>query len=41
LKEKITKEKVKVCIAGFGVGLTWASVVMDLGPFDFCKMIEI
>jgi len=29
-----------VCMAGFGVGLTWSSLVMKFGHLDFCKMIE-
>ena len=29
--------KQEVCFSGFGVGLTWAAVVMDLEPFKFCK----
>ena len=31
----------KVCFCGFGVGLTWATVVMDLGQLRFCKTIEL
>lgn len=29
--------KQKVCFSGFGVGLTWAAVTMDLESFSFCK----
>ena len=32
-------EKQKVCFSGFGVGLTWAAVVMDLYPFNFIKTL--
>lgn len=32
--------KQKVCFSGFGVGLTWAAVIMDLGRLNFCKTIE-
>ena len=28
------------CLAGFGVGLTWASVVMPIGPLEFCEQID-
>ena len=31
--------KQRVCFSGFGVGLTWAAVVMDISPFDFIKTI--
>ena len=30
----------KVCLAGFGVGLTWGAMLMRLGPLRFCEMIE-
>lgn len=29
-----------LCFAGFGVGLTWASMVLDVGPLAFCEMID-
>lgn len=29
-----------VCLAGFGVGLTWGSLILDLGPLDFCDLIN-
>ena len=28
-------------LAGFGVGLTWAALVGEIGDFDFCEIIEI
>ncbi|MFO0427078.1 MAG: 3-oxoacyl-ACP synthase III family protein [Planctomyces sp.] len=31
----------RVCFAGFGVGLTWSSMLMTLGPLDFCSMQEV
>lgn len=30
----------ELCMAGFGVGLTWASLVMPVGPLAFCEMID-
>lgn len=30
----------KVCMAGFGVGLTWSSILMELGNMKFNKIIE-
>ena len=30
----------KLCLAGFGVGLTWASLVMNVGPLAFCEIID-
>ena len=28
------------CLAGFGVGLVWSSIVMEIGYLNFCKIIE-
>ena len=39
LGEHLEKESFKVCVAGFGVGLTWSSAILDLGNLDFCKLI--
>ena len=41
LRERLTRETLHVCLAGFGVGLTWSSMLLDLGPLDFCDMINI
>lgn len=32
-------ERQKVCFAGFGVGLTWSGIIMELYPLKFCKTI--
>ena len=40
LSERVQKEKLKICLAGFGVGLTWASMIINLGDFDFCEIID-
>lgn len=40
LGERLTAERLRVCLAGFGVGLTWGAMLMELGPLDFCEMIE-
>lgn len=29
-----------VCLSGFGSGLTWTALVMEMGDLDFCEMIE-
>ena len=29
-----------LCLAGFGVGLTWASMVLPVGPLAFCDLID-
>ena len=40
LGERLTHEKMLLCIAGFGVGLAWSSFVLELGNLDFCKTEE-
>ncbi len=40
LREILPLRKLRACLAGFGVGLTWASMLMPLGPFDFCEITD-
>lgn len=40
LKEKMTQRKYRCCLSAFGSGLTWGTMMMELGNMDFCKMIE-
>jgi len=40
LRERLLSGSVRACLAGFGVGLTWASMLMRLGPLDFCDLVE-
>ena len=40
LADRLIAERLRVCLSGFGVGLTWGSMLMDLGPLEFCEMIE-
>lgn len=40
LGSRLTSERLRVCFAGFGVGLTWGAMLMDIGPLDICEMIE-
>ncbi len=40
LQDRLITEKFKVCIAGFGVGLTWGAVLLNLGHVNFSEMIE-
>lgn len=40
LGDKLLEKKYKVCLAGFGVGLTWGAIIMELGNFHFCDIIE-
>ncbi|MCP9612817.1 3-oxoacyl-ACP synthase III family protein [Coprobacter tertius] len=40
LGERLEKEKMKLCVSGFGVGLTWGSLLMDVGNLNFCEQIN-
>lgn len=40
IAEQIKEKRLKICFSGFGVGLTWASLLMDVGPLSFCEIIE-
>ena len=40
LGESLEGTTLKLCMAGFGVGLTWSSILMDVGPLDFNRVIE-
>jgi 3-oxoacyl-[acyl-carrier-protein] synthase III len=40
LGEKILENSYQVCLAGFGVGLTWGSMLMEIGNLDFCSIID-
>ena len=38
--ERLKKEKLRMCLGGFGVGLTWGGIVMDLGPMNVCDLVD-
>jgi 3-oxoacyl-[acyl-carrier-protein] synthase-3 len=40
LATRLRDGTLKLCIAGFGVGLTWASMMIDVGPVRFCELID-
>lgn len=40
LGARLTTERFCVCLAGFGVGLTWSSMLMQLAGLDFCEMVD-
>lgn len=40
LGDQIVNGAKKVCVAGFGVGLTWSSIFMELGNLKFNKIID-
>lgn len=39
LGERLEKESFLICLAGFGVGLTWGSLLMRIGNLNFNKII--
>lgn len=40
LGQKLLNNAYKICLSGFGVGLTWASMVLNIGNLSICKIIE-
>jgi 3-oxoacyl-[acyl-carrier-protein] synthase-3 len=40
LNDKLLESELSLCLAGFGVGLTWGSILMKMGNLDFCKIVD-
>ena len=40
ISKKLEQNELNVCLSGFGVGLTWTSIIMKMGPLEFCKQIN-
>ena len=40
LGERLINESLMICLAGFGVGLTWASLLMKIGRVKYNKIIN-
>jgi 3-oxoacyl-[acyl-carrier-protein] synthase III len=40
LGDRLRSESFTVCLAGFGVGLTWASMLLKMGDLSFCGMVD-
>lgn len=40
LGAELQNKNFTICMSGFGVGLTWASMVLQLGNLNFCEIIE-
>ena len=40
LGDQLLSKKMTLCLAGFGVGLTWSSILMGIGDLDFNQIIE-
>lgn len=37
---KLLTETYRICLAGFGTGLTWSSMLLDMGKLAFCRTVE-
>lgn len=40
LGEKLLTNTYNICLAGFGVGLTWSAILMQIGNLKFCEIID-
>jgi 3-oxoacyl-[acyl-carrier-protein] synthase-3 len=40
LKEFLETTTMNFCLSGFGIGLTWAAVIMNIGQLKFNKLIN-
>jgi len=40
LGEKLMSDSFLICLAGYGVGLSWAAMLISLKELDFCKIIN-
>lgn len=40
LGRQLKERALRLCFAGFGVGLTWAAMIMQVGPLAFCDTID-
>jgi hypothetical protein len=40
LSQRLLTGTINACTAAFGVMLTWPSILMRLGPMNFCELID-
>jgi len=40
LADQVKSSSCRVCLAGFGGGLTWAAMLMQLGELSFCELMD-
>jgi len=40
LGQKLIDESYLMCLTGFGVGLSWASFILEIGKLKFCELID-
>ncbi|HWO88811.1 MAG TPA: 3-oxoacyl-[acyl-carrier-protein] synthase III C-terminal domain-containing protein [Gemmatimonadales bacterium] len=41
LAAQLVANRYRVCLGGFGVGLSWGGMIMHLGPLHFCELAEV
>jgi len=39
LAAKLKNEHARICLIGYGGGLTWATMLMNIGKLAFCELI--
>lgn len=40
LGARLQGESLRLCLGGFGTGLTWSAMLLGLGDLDFCEMMD-
>ena len=40
LSNEMKRERFDVCLTGFGLGLSWSSMLLKLGRLDFCDLTD-
>lgn len=40
LGSRLQGESLRLCLGGFGTGLTWSAMLLVLGDLDFCEMMD-
>jgi 3-oxoacyl-[acyl-carrier-protein] synthase-3 len=40
LSDRVKNGRFRACLAGFGGGLSWAAMVLGIGPIGFCDIID-
>jgi 3-oxoacyl-[acyl-carrier-protein] synthase-3 len=36
----LLEKKLRICMSGFGVGLSWGILITNVGPLEFCHLLE-
>lgn len=41
MASQLLNDTLVLCMSGFGIGLAWSSIVMEVGNLEFCEMIDL